>query len=105
MYKQILILSIAVALLAMLYPHLTISRFLGFGAYIHAGGGTSLYDTILMCHAYMESPAPVPFTTKVDCIGGATGFLLKGVASFLAGSKLEEFVLGVWEIWLTRRQG
>lgn len=103
MRARILLLSILVGTVAVLYPYLTISRFLGFGAYISIQGGSSIYDTILACHAYSISPPPVSFETKLDCVGPAVGVLLKSVAASIAGEKLEEAVINAWKLWIERR--
>lgn len=103
MLQTILLLSSLVGILALVYPILTASRFLGFAAYIGAGGGSSIYSTTLACHAYLETPSPVPTKTSVDCFGAAAGILVRGIASFLAGGKLEDFVVGAWEVWVYRR--
>lgn len=103
MFKIFFLLSIFVGILALVYPFLTSSRFLGFAAYIGAGGGSSIYNTTLACHAYLETPSPVPIKTSVDCFGAAAGILVRGIASFLAGGKLEDFIVGAWEVWVYRR--
>lgn len=102
MLKVFFLLSTLVGIFGLVYPLLTASRFLGFAAYIGAGGGSSVYSTTLACHAYLETPSPVPIKTSVDCFGAAAGVLLKGTASFLAGGKLEDFIVGAWDVWSKR---
>lgn len=68
------------------------SRFLAFVAYISAGGGTSAHNAVLSCREYYNKRAETPFETKLNCVGDAVGFMLKGVGAFVAGGHAEESI-------------
>lgn len=92
MHKKLLSCFTLAAFFSVGYAWAFQAGFLGFVAYISAGGGISAHNAVLSCREYYNKRAETPFETKLNCVGDAVGFMLKGVAAFVAGGYAEESI-------------
>jgi hypothetical protein len=92
MHRSLLWFALLAAILSVGYAWQVKSGFLGFAAYVSAGGGTSAHNAILSCREYYNSRPDTPFEIKLNCVSNAVGFMFRGVAAFVAGGFAEEAV-------------
>jgi hypothetical protein len=71
---------------------MTRARFLGFAAYVVAGGGSSTQNTILLCKAYLDSDPTLSSGRHLQCLSKVMELLFKAGASAIAGGFVEDAV-------------